>query len=130
MGTVAGVGDGSGSRAQRSAAVGSQQRAGAVLCAAAAVLIASSCAVLHCAGFPHGVFPVSELLCISLLLRIWPRLRIYSICASSTFKVPVWRHILSWTGARPATRHHFRCVGHARSGAHHGRCGCTHPLSI
>jgi 1-acyl-sn-glycerol-3-phosphate acyltransferase len=56
------------------------------------------------------VFPVSELLCISLLLRIWPRLRVYSICASSTFKVPVWRHILSWTGARPATRHHFRCV--------------------
>lgn len=62
------------------------------------------------AGFPHGVFPVSELLCISLLLRIWPRLRVYSICASSTFKVPVWRHILSWTGARPATRHHFRSL--------------------
>jgi hypothetical protein len=64
--------------------------------------------LMSCAGFPHGVFPVSELLCISLMLRIWPRLRVYSICASSTFSVPVWRHILSWTGARPATKHDFR----------------------
>jgi hypothetical protein len=70
-------------------------------------LVAACCC---CAGFPHGVFPVSELLCISLLLRIWPRLRIYSIAATSTFQVPVWRHILSWTGARPATKHHFRCA--------------------
>ncbi|KAF8056113.1 DGAT2D [Scenedesmus sp. PABB004] len=60
------------------------------------------------AGFPHGVFPVSELLCISLLLRIWPALRVYSIAASSVFKVPVWRHIMCWTGARPATRRWFR----------------------
>jgi hypothetical protein len=60
------------------------------------------------AGFPHGVFPVSELLCVSLMLRIWPKLRVYSICASSVFQVPVWRHILCWTGARPATKHDFR----------------------
>eukprot|EP00878_Enallax_costatus_P016076 GHUV01016857.1.p1 GENE.GHUV01016857.1~~GHUV01016857.1.p1 ORF type:complete len:299 (+),score=36.27 GHUV01016857.1:955-1851(+) len=62
------------------------------------------------AGFPHGVFPVSELLCISLMLRIWPTLRVYSIAASSVFKVPVWRHILCWTGARPATRRWFRTL--------------------
>lgn len=62
------------------------------------------------AGFPHGVFPVSELLCISLMLRIWPKLRVYSICASSVFKVPVWRHILCWTGARPATAQDFRAL--------------------
>lgn len=60
------------------------------------------------AGFPHGVFPVSELLCISLMMRIWPTLRVYSIAASTVFKVPVWRHILCWTGARPATRRWFK----------------------
>jgi 1-acyl-sn-glycerol-3-phosphate acyltransferase len=60
------------------------------------------------AGFPHGVFPVSELLCISLMLRVWPGLRVYSIAASSVFSVPVWRHIMAWTGARPATRRWFR----------------------
>eukprot|EP00879_Flechtneria_rotunda_P000818 GHRR01000942.1.p1 GENE.GHRR01000942.1~~GHRR01000942.1.p1 ORF type:complete len:378 (+),score=36.87 GHRR01000942.1:444-1577(+) len=60
------------------------------------------------AGFPHGVFPVSELLCISLLLKIWPAMRVYSIAASSVFNVPVWRHIMCWTGARPATRRWFR----------------------
>ncbi len=59
-------------------------------------------------GFPHGVFPVSELLCISLMMRLWPALRVYSIAASSVFSVPVWRHIMCWTGARPATRHWFR----------------------
>eukprot|EP00882_Tetradesmus_deserticola_P021218 GHRQ01022971.1.p1 GENE.GHRQ01022971.1~~GHRQ01022971.1.p1 ORF type:complete len:297 (+),score=73.84 GHRQ01022971.1:98-988(+) len=60
------------------------------------------------AGFPHGVFPVSELLCISLMLKVWPSLRVYSIAASSVFSVPVWRHIMAWTGARPATRSCFR----------------------
>jgi 1-acyl-sn-glycerol-3-phosphate acyltransferase len=60
------------------------------------------------AGFPHGVFPVSELLCISLMLKVWPGLRVYSIAASSVFSVPVWRHIMAWTGARPATRRWFR----------------------
>jgi hypothetical protein len=71
------------------------------------------------AGFPHGVFPVSELLCVSLMLRIWPNLRVYSICASSVFQVPIWRHILCWTGARPATKHDFRS-GTQSTGAEQG----------
>jgi hypothetical protein len=66
-------------------------------------IAAASCCCCCCccrksSGFPHGVFPVSELLCISLMLKVWPSLKVYSIAASSVFKVPVWRHIMCWTG--------------------------------
>jgi 2-acylglycerol O-acyltransferase 2 len=64
--------------------------------------------VLHVTEYPHGVFPVSQLLSRSLCLQIWPGLRIYSIAASIVFKVPVWRHIMTWTGARPATAKMFK----------------------
>lgn len=73
-----------------------------------AAVCGSLYASIRAAGFPHGVFPVSELLCISLMLKVWPGLRVYSIAASSVFSVPVWRHIMAWTGARPATRRWFR----------------------
>lgn len=51
---------------------------------------------------------MSQLLSRSLVLRIWPQLRIYSIAATVVFRVPVWKHIMSWTGARPATATIFK----------------------
>jgi hypothetical protein len=51
---------------------------------------------------------VSQLLSRSLVLKIWPQLRIYSIAATVVFRVPVWKHIMSWTGARPATATIFK----------------------
>eukprot|EP00775_Hariotina_reticulata_P009197 gene9197-9364_t len=56
----------------------------------------------------QGQYIFAELLCISLMLKVWPTLKVYSIAASSVFKVPVWRHIMCWTGARPATADQFR----------------------
>jgi 1-acyl-sn-glycerol-3-phosphate acyltransferase len=53
------------------------------------------------------VFPLSQLLPVSLSPKQWPGLRVHSVCASVLFKIPIWRHMLSWLGIRPATRSHF-----------------------
>eukprot|EP00877_Chromochloris_zofingiensis_P004273 jgi/Chrzof1/13847/Cz08g14220.t1_DGAT2A[v5.2] len=60
------------------------------------------------AEFPHGVFPLSQHLAITLTDKVWPGMDIYSIAASSIFRVPMWRHVMSWIGARPATARNFK----------------------
>ncbi|KIY95296.1 hypothetical protein MNEG_12666 [Monoraphidium neglectum] len=59
------------------------------------------------AEYPHGVFPLSQLLAVSLNPTRWPGLRAHSVGASVLFRVPLWRQMLGWMGIRPASRHHF-----------------------
>ncbi|KAI8477462.1 MAG: diacylglycerol acyltransferase-domain-containing protein [Monoraphidium minutum] len=59
------------------------------------------------AEYPHGVFPLSQLLAVSLDPRRWPGLRAHSVGASVLFRVPLWRQMLGWLGVRPASRRHF-----------------------
>eukprot|EP00877_Chromochloris_zofingiensis_P007037 jgi/Chrzof1/2587/Cz11g21100.t1_DGAT2B[v5.2] len=60
------------------------------------------------AEYPHGVFPMSQLVAISLTDMAWPGHKIYSLAASSVFNVPFWRHCMTWLGARPATERNFK----------------------
>lgn len=57
--------------------------------------------------FPHGAIPLSELISGTVCQSIWPHFPIYSLAADSVFHIPLWRHIIAWLGARPATRHNF-----------------------
>lgn len=61
-----------------------------------------------CSEYPHGVFPMSQLVAISLTDMAWPGHKIYSLAASSVFNVPFWRHCMTWLGARPATERNFK----------------------
>eukprot|EP00878_Enallax_costatus_P001857 GHUV01002015.1.p1 GENE.GHUV01002015.1~~GHUV01002015.1.p1 ORF type:complete len:329 (+),score=100.81 GHUV01002015.1:293-1279(+) len=58
--------------------------------------------------FPHGVFPISELIAGTLCQAIWPDFSIYSIAASSVYSIPFWRHFIAWLGAVPATPGNFK----------------------
>lgn len=53
------------------------------------------------------MYPLSQLLAVSLDSKRWPGLRIHSVGASVLFQVPMWRHMLGWLGVRPATRRQF-----------------------
>eukprot|EP00878_Enallax_costatus_P007622 GHUV01007981.1.p1 GENE.GHUV01007981.1~~GHUV01007981.1.p1 ORF type:complete len:298 (+),score=73.54 GHUV01007981.1:1660-2553(+) len=57
--------------------------------------------------YPHGVFPLSQLIAVSLT-DIWPNHFIYSIAADAVFHIPLWKHVMTWIGALPATAHNFR----------------------
>lgn len=60
--------------------------------------------------FPHGVFPMSELIAGTLCQAIWPDFSIYSVAASSVFSIPFWRHFIAWLGSVPATPGNFKKV--------------------
>lgn len=53
------------------------------------------------------MYPLSQLLAVSLNPRQWPGFRLHTVGASVLFKVPVWKHLLGWMGVRPATRREF-----------------------
>ena len=62
------------------------------------------------AEYPHGVFPLSQMLAATLPAA-WPAgMRIYSIAADIVFAVPLWRQIMTWVGARPATAENFKAL--------------------
>ena len=62
------------------------------------------------AEYPHGVFPLSQMLAATLPTA-WPAgMRIYSIAADIVFAVPLWRQIMTWVGARPATAENFKAL--------------------
>ncbi|WIA23591.1 hypothetical protein OEZ85_000302 [Tetradesmus obliquus] len=60
--------------------------------------------------FPHGVFPMSELVAGTLCQAIWPFFNIYAVAASSVFSIPFWRHFIAWLGGVPATPGNFKKV--------------------
>jgi 2-acylglycerol O-acyltransferase 2 len=62
------------------------------------------------AGYPHGVFPLSQMIGTSLTNSAWPGHKTYSVAASAVFKIPLWRHVMTWIGSRPATRKMFKSL--------------------
>uniref|UniRef100_A0A6B2LBC0 Acyltransferase n=1 Tax=Arcella intermedia TaxID=1963864 RepID=A0A6B2LBC0_9EUKA len=67
--------------------------------------------------FPHGVFPLGPLLGSSVVKIMSPGLKVYGISSDSIFKIPLYRHIFSWLGCRPATRENFKkLLGEASCG--------------
>lgn len=60
------------------------------------------------AEMPHGAFPLSPFLGASLGPMVFPSHKIYSVAASNLFNIPLWRHVMAWIGARPATHEEFR----------------------
>lgn len=52
---------------------------------------------VHCpAECPHGVFPMGQLIATSLADMCWPGHPIYALSADAVFKVPLWRHVMTW----------------------------------
>jgi 2-acylglycerol O-acyltransferase 2 len=60
--------------------------------------------------FPHGVYPMGPLVAGTLMQTLFPDWSIYSVAASSVFKIPLWRHFISWIGSRPATSKNFKAL--------------------
>ncbi|GBF98193.1 diacylglycerol acyltransferase type 2 [Raphidocelis subcapitata] len=60
------------------------------------------------AEVPHSVFPLSQLIATSLGADAWQGHKVYSIAADSVFSIPLWRHVFTWVGARPATARQFK----------------------
>eukprot|EP00798_Chlamydomonas_sp_ICE-L_P031525 gene31525-6708_t len=58
--------------------------------------------------FPHGAFPIAQILGGTLMHTMFPQAPVYSIAASAVFYIPVWRHIVAWIGSVPATREEFK----------------------
>nr|QBG05560.1 diacylglycerol acyltransferase [Chromochloris zofingiensis] len=59
------------------------------------------------AQFPHGAFPLGQLLGGTFMATEFPEYKVYCLAASSAFLVPLWRHVHGWLGARPATKNNF-----------------------
>jgi len=57
-----------------------------------------------CFEFPHGVFPIGQLLSAYCVDDVWPGETICGTGADIIFKVPVMRQIMAWVGTHPASR--------------------------
>ncbi|KIZ03443.1 hypothetical protein MNEG_4518 [Monoraphidium neglectum] len=60
------------------------------------------------AEMPHSVFPLSQIIATSLGADAWQGHKVYSIAADSVLSIPLWRHVFTWIGARPANHREFR----------------------
>lgn len=58
--------------------------------------------------FPHGVFPLGPLVAGTCVDMLFPSMKVYGVMASSLLRVPVYRHVMSWFGGRPATKKNFK----------------------
>eukprot|EP00798_Chlamydomonas_sp_ICE-L_P019115 gene19115-25721_t len=67
------------------------------------------------ADFPHGSFPIGQVTACTMMQTLFPEDPIYPMVASSVFYIPLWRHVVSWLGARPATRDN--CKSQLKSGS-------------
>lgn len=64
------------------------------------------------ADYPHGVFPLSQLLGLTVRHRTgWRGERFYGLAADCVFYIPLWRHVMSWLGILPASADNLkRCL--------------------
>lgn len=60
--------------------------------------------------FPHGIFPLGQLISASAVKYIFPGHVICGVAASATFVFPVMRQLLSWVGIRPAEKVHMKNI--------------------
>eukprot|EP00882_Tetradesmus_deserticola_P006767 GHRQ01007123.1.p1 GENE.GHRQ01007123.1~~GHRQ01007123.1.p1 ORF type:complete len:345 (+),score=115.83 GHRQ01007123.1:1057-2091(+) len=56
------------------------------------------------ADFPHGAFPLSQLLALTVRHKAgWDGENFYGLAADSAFRIPLWRHVYTWLGIVPAS---------------------------
>jgi len=55
------------------------------------------------AEFPHGVFPWGSFLSTSVTKYCFPNQVIDGVAADVLFKIPLFRHLFSWIGTKPAS---------------------------
>eukprot|EP01039_Chlorochromonas_danica_P004959 gene4959-5444_t len=60
--------------------------------------------------FPHGVFPMGQLVSCSLINELTPGKNIVGAAADAVFLFPVIRQVLSWMGTFPARRQNIHRV--------------------
>lgn len=66
---------------------------------------------------PHGVIPIGPVLGGSVVDQIFPRMVVRSISASNMFRLPLYKHFMTWMGAQPATKENFlRILGEHSAG--------------
>ncbi len=54
--------------------------------------------------FPHGIFPMGQVIAASIASRFSPNKRMVATAADAVFTFPVMRHFMSWVGARPISK--------------------------
>jgi len=54
--------------------------------------------------FPHGIFPLGQVLSTAVVDELSPNKRICGTGADVIFKFPFMRHFMAWIGTRPASR--------------------------
>eukprot|EP00210_Caulerpa_lentillifera_P004313 g4116.t1 len=59
------------------------------------------------AEFPHGTFPMGPILAATLIPKMFPGEKVYSLAADVLFKIPLYRQFMCWMGSQPATKRHF-----------------------
>jgi 2-acylglycerol O-acyltransferase 2 len=54
--------------------------------------------------FPHGIFPMAQVVSASITPQISPNRRMLPTAADAVFTFPVMRHIMAWLGTRPISK--------------------------
>lgn len=62
------------------------------------------------AEFPHGTYPMGPLLAGTLIPTMFKGRKIYSLAASTLFRVPGLRHMMTWLGSQPADKKVFQSL--------------------
>jgi len=62
------------------------------------------------AEFPHGTFPMGPVLAATLIPKMFPGVKIYSLAANILFKIPFYRHFMCLLGSQPADKKHFNAL--------------------
>ena len=60
--------------------------------------------------FPHGIFPMGQVISASLIREITPGKMVCGTGADVIFSFPIMRHIMAWVGTRPAKRDHMQRI--------------------
>ncbi|KAF8072871.1 DGAT2D [Scenedesmus sp. PABB004] len=61
------------------------------------------------ADYPHGAFPLSQLLGLTVRHRAaWEGDKFFGFAADAAFRIPLWRHVYSWLGIVPASAANVR----------------------
>lgn len=60
--------------------------------------------------FPHGIFPMGQMISASLIREITPGKMVCGTGADVIFSFPIMRHVMAWVGTRPAKRDHMQRI--------------------
>jgi diacylglycerol O-acyltransferase 2, plant len=60
--------------------------------------------------FPHGIFPMGEILSASIIRDVSPDKMICGTGADVIFSFPIMRHLMAWIGIRPASKQSIKKI--------------------